>query len=62
MPKWRSHGPSANLSQIVTRTADRPKEVLDYFLSTFCNNFNCMTGYCTTHCECFFKKKLKRSP
>ncbi|KAF8803025.1 SET domain-containing protein [Phlegmacium glaucopus] len=49
MPKWRSHGPSANLPRLVTSTADRPKEILDYFLSTFCNNFNCMTGYCTTH-------------
>lgn len=26
-----------------------PEQIFPYFLATFCNNLNCITGFCTTH-------------
>lgn len=31
--------------------ASSPEQIIPYFLATFCNNLNCITGFCATHRE-----------
>jgi hypothetical protein len=31
--------------------ANNPEQIIPYFLAAFCNNLNCITGFCTTHRE-----------
>ena len=43
-PKWPMKKPTF-------KCANGPEQIIPYFLATFCNNLNCITGFCTTHRE-----------
>ncbi|KAF8970309.1 hypothetical protein BDZ97DRAFT_1652502, partial [Flammula alnicola] len=47
-PKWRPDDQLKPLLPVASNAA-RPKETVKYFLDRFCNNLNCVTGFCTTH-------------
>ncbi|KAF9057033.1 hypothetical protein BJ165DRAFT_1520451 [Panaeolus papilionaceus] len=55
-PKWRDSrdlkplsksDPVENPSPMPTTKS--PREMLDYFITNFCNHLNCVTGFCFTH-------------
>ncbi|CAA7270606.1 unnamed protein product [Cyclocybe aegerita] len=50
-PRWRDPKDLAPLPKSPISTTQGPKEITNYFLSTFCSNLNCVTGFCTTHLE-----------
>ncbi|KAJ3512499.1 hypothetical protein NLJ89_g3487 [Agrocybe chaxingu] len=50
-PRWRDTKDLASLPRSSIAAAQGPKEITNYFLSTFCSNLNCVTGFCTTHLE-----------
>ncbi|KAF8156618.1 hypothetical protein B0H34DRAFT_847237 [Crassisporium funariophilum] len=48
-PKWEKVITTLPLSRPSSPVDDGPKDIVDHFVSRFCNNLNCLISYCTTH-------------
>lgn len=48
--KWKAENASA-LLPAPAKTNIAPRDTVQYFLDWFCNNLNCLTNPCPTHCE-----------
>lgn len=57
-PKWKGSQDTVSVQLQSSGKKNQPHYIVEYFLTTFCNNLNCITGFCATHRMHFLKPFL----